>query len=142
MIPYRSDDLYRPKDEGRSLHDDASHFYCSAMGLATPLQEFPTPEDIHRSIAFIFQHPTDMRSREIVTTLRSTDATNLWPDGDPPATSVGLLWKVSNAHIFDQWKQKHWKDDVIVQKKITTITVNELESAVEEKKCFSLKVRW
>jgi hypothetical protein len=41
---------------------------------------------------------------------------------------------VSNAHIFDKWKQKHWKDDK-KEKKITTITVNELEST-EEKKMF------
>ena len=37
--PYTRDDLYRPADEGRSLHDDASRFYRDVMGLETPVMQ-------------------------------------------------------------------------------------------------------
>ena len=37
-------DLYRPTDEGRSLHNEASSFYTEVMGLMTPLTLERLPE--------------------------------------------------------------------------------------------------
>jgi hypothetical protein len=100
-VPYTSADLYRPQSEGRSLHDDASWFYCHVMGLSTPLVEIPSLEDIGKAIATVIQ--SDPCSRQLIVDLKGTVALALWPelDGVPPQSKEGMLWNAAKHYNFD-----------------------------------------
>ena len=37
--PYSEADMFRPADEGRSLHDDLNRFFSQALYMQTPVKE-------------------------------------------------------------------------------------------------------
>ena len=84
--PYCADDLYRPASEGRSLHDDACHFYQKAMGLSTPLGDLSVLEVVVKVIRLVTSDTNDRRSSSMIHDLRDTVAFVLWPDGVAPHT--------------------------------------------------------
>ena len=100
--PYCADDLYRPASEGRSLHDDACHFYQKAMGLSTPLVDLPVLEVVVKVVRLVTSSTNDRRSSSMIHDLRDTVASVLWPDGVAPHTKEGLLWTAAN---YDQKKR-------------------------------------
>ena len=59
--PYTSDDLYRPLDEGRSLHDDVSYFYRTIMKLDTPVTNSPIVTEVIKAIESYEVTPNDNR---------------------------------------------------------------------------------
>ena len=54
--PYFLGYLQCPAIKGRSLHDDASHFYQHEMGFATPFRKFFVLDDEVKAINLINHH--------------------------------------------------------------------------------------
>ena len=102
--PYVIDDLFRPKEEGRSLHDHASSFYRNVMKLGTPIRSPPTSSEIVESTRKLQR--TDEVSMKLVTDLQATEKTALWPDlpisSPHPPTTVGVLWYAAHQLLLSQ----------------------------------------
>ena len=45
--PFQKDDMYRPADEGRSLHDEIKVFIKEAFKMGDPSRVKPTEADFH-----------------------------------------------------------------------------------------------
>ena len=86
------EDLQRSASEGRSLHDDACHFYQEAMGRATMMREFPPSDDVVESIGLINDHATnDLRSSCVARDLREAVAPSLWSGSFTPSAKERFL---------------------------------------------------
>jgi hypothetical protein len=51
--PYKVDNLHCPKDEGRSLHDEASCFDRNVVKLPTPLANLPKSLDVSQAMKML-----------------------------------------------------------------------------------------
>ena len=98
--PYKEDDLYRPADEGRSLHDDARDFYQEIMGLQSPItiHNIPSLDTITKS----FQEMPKNYSKhhKFLINLMATDQKDLWPNKNYiPKTKEGMLFNAAKKMV-------------------------------------------
>ena len=97
--PYTRDDLYRPADEGRSLHDDASRFYRDVMGLETPVMKSSQPD--HGAICEALEYKVqkdDLPIWTIVYSMFQTERAALWSTDDRLDHSAGIFWRACRSY--------------------------------------------
>ncbi len=101
-IPFVEEDLYRPSEEGRSLHDQTDWILRRYMNVQPPVSRanLPTPEDFCQAYERII---TENKARptyesrcayEFIENLKATECNSLWPDHaePPPNLKIGNAW--------------------------------------------------
>lgn len=86
--PFFIDDLQRPADEGRSLHDCCSKFYTEIMNLKTPFGgDNPLPPISDIKDAMVSVPASNNIQRQFIVDLQSTKQKELLPGLEPPPST-------------------------------------------------------
>ena len=78
--PYKEDDLYRPADEGRSLHDDSRAYYQEVMKLKTPITIDNLPDLAAITKSFVDLPKNNNLHHQFLINLSATKQKDLWPN--------------------------------------------------------------
>ena len=106
--PFTIQDLQRPADEGRSLHDEVSEFFRSKMGVSTPITSSNIPRSRQVAEAFTKIGENEERFKQLLVDLQATKLHDLWPGHDgPPPTKEGVAWHAANSLLPVQPPGEH-----------------------------------
>ena len=106
-----AEDLQRPANEGRSLHDLANCFIREIMGLKTPLGTIPSLSTLLEAFKTLdaTKHPEHF---ELLTDLQASTLESIWgPQVElPPRTKEGVMWHAAVALLPKKDLQRKKKD--------------------------------
>ena len=90
--PFSIDDLSRPADEGRSLHDELSAFFREVMNLSTPIKILPSVLDVKNAFSKVTIE--NVRFSQLKLDMQVTKLNDLWISSDkPPSSQAGIVWQ-------------------------------------------------
>ena len=117
-VPFTEQDLQRPADEGRSLHDEVSEFYRAKLGVTTPI----TPNNIPKSrdVQTVFDSLTEDEPRffQLLIDLQATRLHDLWPGADRiPPTKEGIAWHAAHCLLPRASSEKQKEADLKEKKR-------------------------
>ena len=97
--PFIKDDMERPADEGRSLHDLANKFYRDKMGLAIPLAKQPKSAVVQKALKELKANKADEVFYQLLIDLQATPFVDLFGEEQEqhPPTAIGVLHHAANA---------------------------------------------
>ena len=92
------EDMQRPADEGRSLHDELCEFFRAKMGLSTPITRNNMPKASSIMQAFKSITKDEHRFQQLLLDLQATRFHALWPEHNVvPPTKEGLAWYAAHC---------------------------------------------
>ncbi|GFH58395.1 predicted protein [Chaetoceros tenuissimus] len=99
VVAYESDDMDRPGDEGRSLHDDCNNIFGMMKCGRNPSQ-LPRRQEIISAMQSCINHDL----RYVICCLKVTEREALFPGlVDLPLNAAALCWSAAQDICTDEW---------------------------------------